>query len=204
MVMANIFNYFDERRKERIAANFGNIANDDQLFERFTTLQNEIGASFDNKITAITSISGDEIPAHFARAYADAFARNGSSVLLIDANMYNPVLRGILGVEGDSEKPAKINDKVSAVYFDKEIYPSNIFKAGAVHNLIKKYGEEFDHIVILVPSIKKHKEVVLLKDILGSFIILAQRNLTRKGDIFDAIQYCAAEQLPLAKITIIK
>ena len=202
--MVNIFNYFDERRKARIAANFANIEKDDQLFERIVTLQNEIGASFDNKVTAIASVSGDEIPANFARAYADAFARNGSSVLLIDANMYNPVLKDILGGEGDAEKPAKISDKVSAIYFQKEIYPSNVLKAGAVHDVVKKYGEEFEHIVILVPSIKKHKEVVLLKDILGSFIILAQRNRTRKGDIYNAIQYCALEQLPLAKVTILK
>ena len=202
--MINIFHYFDDKRKERIAANFGNINKDDALFERFTTLQNEIGASFDNKVTAITSISGDEIPAHFARAYADAFARNGSSVLLIDANMYNPVLKDILGGEGDDKKPAKISDKVAAIYLNKETYPSNILKAGIVHNLVKEYGEQYEHIVILVPSIKKHKEVVLLKEILGSIVIVTQRNRTRKGDIYNAIQYCAVEQLPLAKVSILK
>ena len=59
-------------------------------------------------------------------------------------------------------------------------------------------------VVCIRKSIKKHKEVVLLKDILGSIVIVTQRNRTRKGDIYNAIQYCALEQLPLAKVTILK
>ena len=203
--MPNIFGYFDSKKKERIKANLGNVSSNDELFNRLTTLQNEVGVSFNTKVTAITSIASDELSAHFAKAYADAYVRNGCSVLIIDANMYNPCLNLALGLANvPSEEVKQIADKIAIASYDKENYPSEVYKTGVIQNLVKENLDKYDHIVLLVPAMKKHQEVSLLADILGSILLLVEKNKTRKGDIYRALVYCAENKLPAAKTVVLK
>ena len=86
----------------------------------------------------------------------------------------------------------------------KEIYPSEVYKTGIVQKIIEEYKEQFDHIIVLVPAIKEHKEVVLLKDVLNAIILVAQKNVTRKESIYNALMYFQKEGLPIAKTVILK
>ena len=201
-------------KKEMMINGLLNIQDDQDLFDRLTTLQNEIGVAFDTKVVGIASIKNDSLTAAFSKGFADAFALNKSSCLLIDANLYDPSLEKLLG-EGDFSKPKEgkqfdgysvkeLSEGVSAVYLEKQIYPSEVFKSGLIQRIVKEQSDKFEHIVIITPSIKEHKEIVLLKDVLQAIILVSQRNVTLKKHIYDACVFLSEEKMPLAKTIVLK
>lgn len=200
-------------KKERMIDGLLNIKDDQELFDSLTTLQNEIGVAFNTKVIAIASIKNDLLTAAFSKGFADAFALNKSNCLIIDANMYDPSLEKLLG-EGnlDSKKPEKkdgyeikeLSEGVSAIYLEKQIYPSEVFKSGLIQKIVEEQKESFEHIVIITPSIKEHKEIVLLKEIIQAVILISQRNVTLKKNIYDASAFLVENELPLAKAVVLK
>ena len=202
---SNIFNYFSDKKKERTNNNLLNVKEREDLQQRLTTLQNEIGVSFETKVIAVTSINDDELSARFAKGFADAYALNGASTLIIDANLYNPSLSVVLGKgENKNAEQYELDKSVSCYCFQKEVYPSAYIKEGNVHKIINEKKEQFDHVIILLPSVKKHKEIVLFKDVLNAVVLLTERNKTRKQDIYEASCYFKQEELPLAKVVLLK
>lgn len=200
--------------KERMIDDLLNIKGDQDLFDSLTTLQNEIEVTHATKVIAISSVRNDSLAAAFSKGFADAFALNKSNCLLIDANLYNPSLEKLLG-EGELEQEAQnkkvdnyevkeLSEGVSAVYLDKQIYPSEVFKSGLIQKIVKEQSSKFEHIVIITPSIKEHKEIVLLKDVLQSIILICQRNVTLRKSVYEACTFFAEEQLPLAKTVVLK
>ena len=208
------FNNEEKKKQEKIDSLL-NVKDNDELFEMLTTLQNEISVGFNTNVVAITGIKGEELTAAFAKAFGEAYGLNGSETLLVDANLYNPSLIKLLNAgedEGDIEVSDKdqqykityIDDKLSALALNKQIYPSELFKSGLIQKAIKEHIDEYKHFVIIVPEIKNHKEVFLLKDIIDSIVLLTFKDITRKKDIFDAIQFMRANELPLAKTVLLK
>ena len=74
---------FGVSKKERISKGLLEINEHPDLLKSFTALQNEIGVGFDMKTLAVTSVHSDLLAASFAKAFADTFANNGSSALII-------------------------------------------------------------------------------------------------------------------------
>ncbi len=177
-----------------------------------TTLQNEMCVSFPTKVVAIAGIKDDELAAYFAKAFADAYSANGSTSLIIDANLYNQKLKTIIG--GDDSVEAKEEGKEKQFLFvdknteawclDNEIYPSTVYKSGVIQKTINDNKDKYDHFILIVPSIKEHKEISLLKDVIDSIILISQKNVTLKEHIYYAIQYLRENELPLAKTVVIK
>ena len=217
----NIQNLFKNKKEKKAMLLNGllNVKSDDKLFESMTTLQNEISVSFNTKVVAIASINDDDLSANFAKAFADTFSRNGSSCLIIDANLYDQKLRALLGevnkssddaeveFKGNSDKDRQfitVDDKVDALCLDNEIYPSKIYKSGLIQKTIKENKDKYEHFILIVPSLKNHKEISLLGDVIESIVLVAQKNVTIKEHIFNAIQYLAANELPLAKTVVVK
>lgn len=194
--------------KQKIINGLMNASLDDETIERITTLQNEIGVLCSTKVIAITSIKNDDLAVAFAKAFAGAYSVNNEKTLLIDANLYNPLLRHALkeaeGEKSEGYRITRVDDNTNAVCLNKETYPSEVLKGGLVQKIIEENKNGYDHFVVLVPAIKDHKEIVLLKDVITAVVLVAQKNVTKKEHIYNAIQYCAANQLPLAKTVILK
>lgn len=195
-------------KKEKIIKGLLNASLDDETINRLTTLQNEIGVNFSTKVVAITSIKNDDVAVAFAKAFASAYSVNNATTLIIDANLYNPLFRKLLSdkdaTPSDGYKTLFVDDKTNAVCLSKETYPSEIYKSGLIQRIISENDKKYDHFVVLVPDIKEHKEIVLLNDVLTSIVLIAQKDKTKKEDIFNAINYCAVNKLPLAKTVILK
>ena len=195
--------------KQKIINGLLNASLDDETIDRITTLQNEIGVSFSTKVIAITSIKDDALAVSFAKAFAGAYSVNNERTLIIDANLYNPLLRHALkdsegGNRNDGYRVTFVDGKTNAVCLSKETYPSEVLKGGIVQRIISENKDNYDHFVVLVPSIKEHKEISLLKDVVTAIVLVAQKNVTKKEHIYNAIQYCAVNKLPLAKTVILK
>lgn len=178
-----------------------------------TKLQNEISVSFPTKVVAIAAIKDDVLSAYFAKAFADAYSANGSTSLIIDANLYNQKLKGIIG-GGDLEVETKeqgkekqfmsIDKNTDAWCLDNEIYPSTIYKSGLIQKTINDNKEKYDHFIVIVPSIKEHKEISLLGNVIDSIVLITRKNVTLKEHIYYAIQYLYENNLPLAKTVVLK
>ena len=209
--------FFKTNNEDKIINGLLNVKSNDKMFNDFTVLQNEISVNYPAKVISVVGVKNDKLAAAFAKALADSYAKNGSSCLLIDANLYNPCLGGLLGKnnassdveikDNDTNKSfrlEKLDDNTSVVCMDKEIYPSNIYKAGAVQQLIKDNEKSFEHFIVVMPAVKEHKEIVLIKDIVDSIILVTQKDITIKEHIFNAIQFFKENELPLAKTVVLK
>ncbi len=202
--------------KQMMIDNILKVKENETIHRRLTALQNEITVSFDTKVIAVTSVHNDELAAAFGKAFAHSYALNKEKTLVIDANLYNPSLAKLLtkkeesDVEvGSSEKEENyevifIDEGIDAVCLNKEVYPSEVYKNGLINKIIKDNEAKYDHFVVLVPSLKKHKEVSLLKGLVNAIILVSQSSLTKKGDIYYALQYLVENKLPIAKTVIIK
>lgn len=203
-----------DKKKYRITARFVYSKADKKLIEKIVSLQNEIEVSFSTKVIALTSIKADEVSASFAKALADAYEINKSKTLIIDANLYNPQIKSVLKPvieENSSKKKTKkdsnvlsISDYIDVITFDKEAYPTKIYKDGNIQKLIKSNSSKYDHIIVLMPSIEAHKDISLLSDVIQSIVLITIKNITKKVDIYGAINYFNENKLPLAKTLLVK
>lgn len=206
----------DEKKKQERINTLLNVKDNEELFTSLTTLQNEISVGFNTKVVAITGIKGEELTAAFSKGFGEAYALNGSKTLVVDANLYEPHLTTLLNTSGEDEGDVEIKDKdqqykiisisnkLSALSLTKQIYPSELFKSGIIQNAIKEHKDEYEHFIIIVPEIKNHKEIFLLADIIECIVLLTFKDITRKKDIFDAIQFMNVNKLPLAKTVLLK
>ena len=206
--------FFNPNNEEKIINGLLNVKNNDEMFNKFTVLQNEISVGFPTKVIGVVGVKNDKLASVFAKALAESYAKNGSTCLLIDANLYNPCLKGYLGNSSDIEikdnqsnkgfRLEKIDELTGVVCMDKEIYPSVIYKDGAVQRLIKENESKYEHFIVIMPSVKEHKEIFLIKDVLDSIILVTQKSITIKEHIFNAVQFFKANELPLAKTVVLK
>lgn len=204
-----IINFFNPDHKEKILKGLLDVKSNQEMIKELTTLQNEISVGYSTKVVAITSINKDDLASAFAKAFAEVYSYNHSKTLIIDANLYNPCLKGLLkdnsnSAKADDQELVFIDDNTSALILNKEIYPSEVFKSGCIQKAIKDNKDKYDHFIILVPNIKDHKEIVLLKDVITASILITQKNITKKEKIFDAISFFKENNLPLAKTVLLK
>lgn len=192
-------------KNDKVIENLRNAKDNEALLESLTKLQNEIAVYHNVKVIAITTINNDPLAAAFAKAFAETFSRNGETSLVVDANLYNPCLQDFVGdgVEAKNRITASIDNKANAIIMAKEIYPGESYKGKAVDEIIKENEGNYDHFIVLVPSVKEHKDVALLKDIVDGIILLTRKNKTTKKSIFEAIQFFRVHELPLAKTVVL-
>lgn len=201
-------NLFSAFRQKNIINRLLNAKDNEAMINQMTVLQNEMAVAFDTKVIGITSINDSAMAAAFGKALAVTFRHNGESCLVIDANLYEPRLGELSGlspkrVEGSTYGKASL-DEVDAILMEKTVYPGNLYKDGTIHNLIKEGLESHDHVIVLTPSLKQHKEIALLGDVLQAVILTVQKNYTRKENIYYAGHFLAQCNLPLAKTVVLK
>lgn len=203
------------KKREDVINGLADAKNNKEILNNLTVLQNEISVAFNTKVVAIAGVNDDDLAAYFAKAFADAYSMNGSSSLIIDANLYNQKLKGILSsgngelnVEvkenGKNKNFITVDEHTDAWCLDNEIYPSTVYKSGEIQKMIKDNSDKYDHFVLIVPSLKDHKEISLLADVIESIVLLAQKDVTTKKRIYEAIQYLAMSEMPLAKTVVLK
>ena len=209
---------FAKKEKVTRVDRLSKLTKKDELFESLVTLQNEINVGHDTKVIAVTSIENDLLSASLAKALALTYSFNDSKTLIIDANMFNPSLEKVLDDseevnisilnQGDENlsirhQTTSINENLDAVCFVKETYPGNVFKSQIIQKMIENEGQ-YEHFIIIVPSIKEHKEIELLREVVQSIVLVVQKSVTKKKDIYEAIAFCQTRQLPLAKTVIVE
>ena len=196
---------FSNKKKAGMIQNLLDLKNRPDSIKAFTTFQNEISIAHNTKVVAIAAVDEDDLASAFAFALSATYESNGSSALLVDANLYDPKLKDMLKPNGaENGKVFALSEKTGAVFMNKEIYPSNIYKEGVIHGFAKEGLNTFEHIIIIVPAVKFHKEVSLLSNIIDSVVLVTRRDVTKKRDIYESLQFLASEKLPVSKTVILK
>ncbi len=199
--------YFDDKKKQKIVQNLLDISNCEGGTKRLTVLQNEISISYNTRVLAVSAVDEDDVGAAFAKALCDVYVSNHSSALLIDANLYNPCIKNMLGLQPtleDGLRAHTVKENMGVVLLERETYPSVIYKNGTIHNYIKNGLEKYQHVVIIVPTVKEHKEIALLSNIIDSAILVSRRNRTKRTDVYQGLRFLAEENIPVSKVVVLK
>lgn len=177
--------------------NLSNVEQGSSLFSSLTDLQNAICVTNPCKVIAVASVDDDELSCAFAKAMQDVYAKNGSSAFVLDANLYNPLF---------CEKyPKDKKDKSETfISLEKNVYPSEYFKNGKIEKVLLKKKSNFDHIIIIVPSLKNHQEISLFKEMVDTVLVVTRRNDTTKKDLYNVISFLKEKELPLATCVVLK
>lgn len=186
-----------------------------KTYNDITLLQNELIATGETKVIIVTSANDDYLASAFAKALSHTFDLNGEKTLVIDANLYEPQLPSFLfgseeaskkvnSISSKTVKAISIDEKSDAICFEKETYPSECLKKGAIEKLIKKNEEKYDHLIIICPNVDKHDDFLLLEKDADCTLLVVRRNITERALIYNAINQFKDNNFPLPKTVIIK
>lgn len=179
-----------------------NLLDDSENNKLFLNLQYVSNSLFKTDIIAVTAINNDSRGLLFAYNLARSYNENGSKTLIIDANFYE-------SAEILVNKVEKINfvstiNSVDVIKLSTNELPGDYFRSSQLEKLIKENKEIYARFLIVVPSISRHKEIGLLNKLVDCVYLIAEKNVTKNNEIFDAIEYCKQKSLPLARVVLFK
>jgi len=151
----------------------------------------------------ITSTSAGEGKSTVALNLATAYAQAGSNVLLIDADLRNPSMHNLLGLENlkgltnllaGSEPDLDISRtcmvKQLRVITSGPIPPDpvELLSSNKMIDLIKMATEKYDHIIIDGPPVLGLADALVIANLSDATIISVQAGKTRKGELLNALK----------------
>ena len=189
---------------------FINIKQNKELLDSIIKIQNNINIYADSKVIAIATAEDDISLEIVARALSEVYALQEQSTLIIDCNMYNPRLNnlfckenfevGLNDIIDESDDYNKlinhITGNLDAVFAKNTNYPTKIFKSKKYFDFICRVKEKYEHIILIMPSIVEHQDILLRKDLITSTLLVARKNRVSKKNLFDSIQILKADNIP--------
>ncbi len=196
--------YFLSKKKNEILQNLLNVRADSDRKKIIVRLQNDIASLSSTKVIAVVPVDESDLAAAFAEAMRITYEENGSKTMLIDANLYHPCLRSLLGNSYSSATDQGHEKMLPSVYcFDTVVYPGDFYKSGEVQKKIKDGTSEYDRVIVITSEIREHKELALLANCLDTTVLVARRGFTKKEDVFNAISFLGAEKIPVSRVVIL-
>lgn len=189
---------------------FSNIKDNEKIIDSTIKIQNNINIYANSKVIAVAVAKEDISLNIVARAIAEVYALQNRSTLLIDCNMYNPSINkmynkefievGLNNILEDNFNAEKLINKFSSnldvVFTNKANYPTEIFKSKQYIEFICNAKNKYDHVILVMPSIVEHQDILLSKDLITAALLVARKNKVSKKDLFDSIQTLEVNNLP--------
>lgn len=186
--------------------------------EAYNTIRTNLALSIPGKkmgkVIGVTSSVPCEGKSYNAINLAFALAKNGSSVLLIGADLRKPSLEVKLGIEkhkglsnvlcGEctfqetAVKGILLNNLTLLSSGDIPPNPTELLGSQALKEFIKQVENDYEYIVFDLPPLNTVIDAVLLKEYVDGFIIIIRHNYTQKKYVRKAMA-----QLEYAKIRVI-
>lgn len=188
------------KKRKDICEDFQNVSKDEKWREFLVEIQNHINIYGDSKVIAICSSVNYRFSMLFANSLAKEYISEGSSVLLVDTNMYNPCLNNIyMHKEGDLDSSVaniqngdigqrihKESDKLFILSSKEEKLPSSVLKSENFQTFLDEAKTKYDHIILVLPPVYEHQDILLLKQHITSCLIMVQKNKISKQQLFDS------------------
>lgn len=156
-----------------------------------------------NNAVAVTSWSKGEGKSTATVNLAISFAKMGKKILLIDSDLRRPNMHNLLKLDnsiGLSEVIGKFNDFESAVHREAIPYldvltsgtippnPSELIGSASFSDLVNRFKEEYDYVIMDTPPIGVVADTFLLKNFVAGYVLVVREKITTHGDIEKAIQ----------------
>lgn len=191
------------KRDLKLLSIFENIEQDEKIIDSTIKIQNNINIYADSKVIAISMAKFDIALAVAARTIAEVYKLQNQKTLLIDCDMYNPSLNNIFNNDNidtglnniidnnvDVDKLiSHFSNNLDVVFTNKTNYPTEIFKSKQYNEFICMSKEKYDHIILIMPAIVEHQDILLNKDLITASMLVARKNKVSKKDLFDSIQF---------------
>ena len=156
-----------------------------------------------NNTVAVTSWSKGEGKSTATVNLSISFAKMGKKVLLIDTDLRRPNMHNLLKVDntvGLSEVIGKFSDFDSSVHRDVipcldvltsgtiPPNPSELIGSGSFKELMERFKDEYEYIIMDTPPVGVVADTLLLKDFVAGYVLVVREKITTHGDIEKAIQ----------------
>ena len=197
------------KNDEKLLTHFENIERNKNLSESIIKTQNNINIYGDSYVIAITAPKDDLALTLSSYALSKIYASKNARTLLVDCNMYNPMLRDVINSSNNKlclnnilDKNINFNDAIThiwdnldVVFCDTKDYPTEIFKSEEYLNFIESVKTTYEHVVLIMPTVIEHQDMLLVKTIIGSSLLVVRRNRVSKKMLFDAVQFLTANNM---------
>lgn len=161
-------------------------------------VQDELGSLFNTSVIAFTSIDDGNSVIDFAKQFADVYASNNVKCLVMDANLYKP----LLGLK-ETDKIIKSTGCVDMISYSQRKYPYEFFKDQKFISEIEKYKKEYSHILLVLPNVFEHKEMSILKDVIDCSLLICRKDEDNREVVYNAVSYLKDNDLKLAKVVVL-
>lgn len=151
----------------------------------------------------ISSTSAGECKSTVALNLATAYSQAGSNVLLIDADLRNPSLHKLLGLENlkgltNLLAGTESDLDISRTCMVKQLRvitsgpippdPVELLSGNKMVDLLKLATEKYDHIIIDGPPVLGLADALVVANLSDATIVTVQAGKTRKGELLDALK----------------
>jgi capsular exopolysaccharide synthesis family protein len=148
------------------------------------------------QVLLVSSASPGEGKSTVALNLAASLSQYEKKVLLVEADMRRPVLRGRLGLEGTDGLSALLSDREAAngilpvpnnpnLYLlpggPVPPYPAELLGSQRMHTLVEEWRAEFDFIVLDSPPVLPVTDAQLLEEMADATVLLARVGFTTRA-----------------------
>lgn len=152
---------------------------------------------------AVTSWSKGEGKSTATVNLAISFAKMGKRVLLIDTDLRRPNLHNLLKLKnetGVSDVIGQFGDFDTALHRDVITCldvltsgaippnPSELLASPVFAKLVEDAKKEYDYVIMDTPPLGVVADTLLLKDLVGGYVMVVRERITSHGDIERALQ----------------
>lgn len=156
-----------------------------------------------NNCVAITSWSKGEGKSTATVNLSISFAKMGKRVLLIDTDLRRPNLHNLLKLKNETG----VTDIIASINsFDEVVHrdviscldvltsgaippnPSELLGSSVFQELVAWAKQEYDYVIMDTPPLGVVADTLLLKDLVGGYVLVVRERITTHGDIERALQ----------------
>ena len=182
------------------------------LCQSIKNVQNDINIYGNDKVIALCSPREKNICAYFSKSLSLVYAKNNEKTLLIDCDLYSCTLTNIfaetnkniaefLGKKVEDKfvfenLVNKIDDNLDFIGCLNYEYPSKLLSSDSFKQFIIDLSNNYDHIILNIPPIAVHQDVLLIKDLLTAFVLVTKCDKTNRKDIFESMKVIKQFELP--------
>lgn len=197
-----------DKKYENIMKIFENISEDTKMIESIIQIQNNINIYGNSKIIGVSSPKDDIHSLVVAKAIAEVYAAQNQSAIIIDCNMYNPLLQNYYkGLEitlndvCDENTSLEsyftsVSENLSVITCKKTVYPTEVLLSKEFHELLKEAEKRYNHVILILPAILNNQDILTLKNDLTSCVLVARKKQTKRKQLFDTIELLKENNLP--------
>lgn len=188
---------------------FENLTENKKLYDGIAKLQNDIAMYSDgkNKMIAITAPNNHLHSVLLAKSLATFFQNQDEKVLLLNMNMDENL------TEYDDLLDAKVVDLKNVSFeengltihtLEKSNKSAEVLFSPLFKEYIEKANKTFDRIVIVVPPVNSHCDILAIKEYIDSSTVVAVKDETLLVDILKANDFIKENNIPFKGITLLK